>query len=55
MECNKDVCMCNLKEAYIKFTETHTDSEINFSKFSELRPKWCVLAGAHGTHTPHRT
>jgi hypothetical protein len=42
--------LCYLKEADIKFKETCPDIVINFSKFSELRPKWCVLAGAHGTH-----
>jgi hypothetical protein len=48
----KQFVLCNLKEAYIKFKDTHPDISIKFSKFSELRPKWCVLAGAHGTHTP---
>ncbi|EFN85912.1 hypothetical protein EAI_10824, partial [Harpegnathos saltator] len=25
--------------------------QISFSKFAELRPKWCVSAGSNGTHT----
>jgi hypothetical protein len=45
----KQLVLCNLKGAYIKFKETRPD--ISFSKSSELRPKWCVLAGAYGTHT----
>jgi hypothetical protein len=47
----KQLVVCNQKEAYIKFKETHPDIAIRFSEFSKLRPKWNVLAGAHGTHT----
>jgi hypothetical protein len=47
----KQLVLCNLKEAYIKFKETHPDIAISFSKISELRSKWCVLASAYGTHT----
>jgi hypothetical protein len=43
--------LCNLKEAYVKFKETHPDMAVSFSKFSERRPKWCVVAGAYGTNT----
>jgi hypothetical protein len=49
----KQFVLCSLKEAYIKFKETHPDIAISFSKFSELRPEWCVLAGVHGTHTTY--
>jgi hypothetical protein len=44
--------LCNLKEAYIKFRETHPDIAVSFSKCSGLleRPKWCFLFGAYGTH-----
>jgi hypothetical protein len=50
-EVQKQLVLCNLKEAYIQFKETHPDIAISFSTFSELRPKWCVLAGAYATHT----
>jgi hypothetical protein len=43
--------LCYLKEADIKCKETHPDIAISFSKFFELRPRWSVLLGAHGTHT----
>jgi hypothetical protein len=43
--------LCNLEEAYIELKETPRYC-IKVSKFSELTPIWCVLAGAHGTHTP---
>ena len=29
----------------------HPDVKVGFSKFAELRPKECVLAGATGTHS----
>jgi hypothetical protein len=47
----KQLVLCNLK-AHIKFKETQSHIAISVSKFSELRPNWCDLAGAHGTHTP---
>lgn len=47
----KRLILCNLKEAYALFKQKHTDNKIGFSKFAELRPKHCVLAGASGTHS----
>lgn len=46
----KLLVLCNLSEAYQKFVETHPLKAIGFSKFAELRPKECVLAGKAGTH-----
>jgi hypothetical protein len=43
--------LCNLKEAYTNFKEKYPNLEVGFSKFSELRPKQCVLAGSSGTHS----
>ena len=43
--------LCNLKEAYKQFKTLHPDIKVGFSKFAELRPKECVLAGATGTHS----
>jgi len=40
----------NLKEAYQRFKEKHPMEKIGFSKFADLCPKHCVLAGASGTH-----
>ena len=42
--------MSNLKEVYQLFKERFPTEIIGFSKFAELRPKHCVLAGASGTH-----
>ena len=35
---------------YREFKEKFPDHKIGFSKFAELRPKHCILAGASGTH-----
>lgn len=47
----KRLVLCNLKEAYERFKEKHPIDKIGFSKFAELRPKNCVLAGGSGTHS----
>lgn len=47
----KFLVLCNLKEAFQKFKEDHPTVKIGFSKFADLRPKECVLAGASGTHS----
>lgn len=47
----KRLVLCNLKEAYQHFKSEFSTFSIGFSKFAELRPKHCVLAGASGTHT----
>jgi len=47
----KRLVLCNLKEAFEQFKQTFPNNKVGFSKFSELRPKECVLAGGSGTHT----
>ena len=46
----KRLILCNLKELYIKFRETH-DMKIGFSTFCTLRPKWCIPVNSAGTHS----
>lgn len=46
----KRLALSNLNEVYALFKEKYCD-KIGFSKFAELRPKQCVLAGSSGTHT----
>ena len=41
--------LCNLQEIYTAFKEKH--SNIGFSKFCALKPKWCVLAGSKMTQS----
>lgn len=47
----KMLVLYNLKELYEFFKMKHPEIKIGFSSFASLRPKWCVLAGAAGTHT----
>ena len=47
----KCLLLCNHKELHSAFKEKHVDVKIGFSTFCSLRPKWCVLAGAAGTHS----
>ena len=47
----KRLILCNLKELYQHFKTKYPQQCIGFSKFAELRPKHCILAGASGTHS----
>jgi hypothetical protein len=47
----KLLVLCRLKEAYIKFKETHPDIATSSSEFSKLRLKWSIISEVHGTHT----
>ena len=47
----KRLVLSNLKEAYIEFKNQFPTQKVGFSKFAELWPKHCVLAGASGTHS----
>jgi hypothetical protein len=46
----KRLLLFKLTELYTQFKEKH-GKVIGFSKFCVLRPKWCILVGASGTHT----
>lgn len=43
--------LCDIKSLHNQFKEKFFHFQISFSKFAELRPKWCVSAGSKGTHT----
>ena len=47
----KHLILCNLREAYKLFKTKHPSLKVRFSKFAELRPKECILAGGAGTHS----
>lgn len=47
----KRLVLYNLKELHAKYKEENIDHPVGFSKFCQLRPKYCVLAGACGTHS----
>ncbi|GBL84422.1 hypothetical protein AVEN_66656-1 [Araneus ventricosus] len=46
----KRLILCNLGELYSSFKLEYPNLKIGLSKFCSLRPKWCVFAGASGTH-----
>lgn len=47
----KRLILCNLREVFEQFKQRHPEHKVGFSKFAELRPRQCVLAGAAGTHS----
>ena len=47
----KRLVLSNLKELHVAWNESHPDKKVGFSKFAALRPRWCVLAVASGTHS----
>ena len=51
MKHQKCLVLSNLKELHVAWNESHPDKKVGFSKFAALRPRWCVLAGASGTHS----
>ncbi|XP_065681334.1 uncharacterized protein LOC136094968 [Hydra vulgaris] len=40
---SKRLLLCNLKELFIEFKLEHPQSKIGFSKFAQLKPKWCMV------------
>ena len=46
----KRLLLVNLKELHLEFIKS-TGDEISFSKFCELRPKWCVTVNSRGMHS----
>jgi len=46
----KRLLQYDLRGLFLKFKETFEDIKISFSKFAQIRPKQCILAGSHGTH-----
>lgn len=47
----KRLLLGNLKELHTAFKNEHPNCKISFSKFAELRPRECILAGGNGTHS----
>lgn len=46
----KMLILGNLREMYVLYKSISTNPKIGFSTFAKLRPTYCVLAGAGGTH-----
>ncbi|KAJ8684704.1 hypothetical protein QAD02_020497 [Eretmocerus hayati] len=47
----KRLVLYNLPELFIKFKDKHSMTKVGFSKFAQIRPSQCVLAGSSGTHS----
>ena len=47
----KQLLLCNLKEAYAEWKNRHPGIKVGFSRFASLRPRECIIAGAGGTHS----
>ena len=47
----KRLVLVNLRELYCSYKDKHPEAKVGFSKFAELRPPYCILAGASGTHS----
>ena len=47
----KRLLLLKLKEIFIEFKKVYPDAKISFSKFCELRPKWCVNVNSRGMHS----
>ncbi|KAJ8884061.1 hypothetical protein PR048_015918 [Dryococelus australis] len=45
----KRLLLCNLWEMYVHYSNQN-GPEIGFSKFCELKPKWCIGVGSAGTY-----
>ena len=51
VQVQKRLVLCDLRELYRMFKDRYPNEVIGFSKFADLRPKHCILAGASGTHS----
>ena len=46
----KRLVLSNLCELYASWKEANPNKKVGFSTFAAQRPKYCILAGATGTH-----
>ena len=47
----KRLLLANLRELYLHYKEKSNGEHVGFSKFCELRPRWCIAVGAKGMHS----
>ena len=47
----KRLLLSDIKSLHIEFKKLNPEHPIGLTKFCQLRPKWCIMAGAKGTHT----
>ena len=46
----KRLILCSVKDLLANYRKDFPDHKIEWASFAALRPKWCVLPGASGTH-----
>ncbi|KAJ8672125.1 hypothetical protein QAD02_003384 [Eretmocerus hayati] len=51
----KKLLLCNLNELYAQYTQEYPDIKIGLTKFTQLSPARCILAGSSGTHNSAST
>ncbi|KYQ54441.1 hypothetical protein ALC60_06673 [Trachymyrmex zeteki] len=49
--CLKRLLLFDLRGLFLAFKESNPDIKVGFSKFAQLRPRQCILAGSSGTHS----
>lgn len=47
----KRLLLLDLRGLFLAFKENNPDLQVGFSKFAQLRPRQCILAGSSGTHS----
>lgn len=47
----KRLILVCLKELYLEFKKLYPEHKVGFSKFCELRPKWCITVDSSGSHS----
>ena len=47
----KQLLLVNLKELHLEYLQKFPNDKVGFSKFCDLRPKWCVPVTAAGMHS----
>ena len=47
----KHLLLYDIKVLHRMFKEKYSECKIVSTKFAELRPEWCVIAGNSGTHS----
>lgn len=43
--------LSNLHEMYLYYKAKSSGEHVGYSKFCELRPRWCISVGAKGTYS----
>lgn len=50
IQVQKRLLLCDVSELYVFFKDQNPKVKVGRSKFYDLRPRWCITAGARGMH-----